>query len=412
MNKTKGYFFGEYEVLFGKYSGPDFSRRCFIFPGQGGAFPGMFKEEYLNFKIIQDKFAQADLLAKKFNLPKISDYVLNPNKIKKEILPAVANLALFTLELAIFDILKSLKIYPKIVTGHSFGEYAAIVAAGIVFFEEMFEIVYYRDHFCPSTNFAGFMIAVNADAKKLKTILNKEDYYISNLNSPNQTVISVSKNAVDNISKILEEKKIRHKILYNIPQPYHSPYLNDVKKRMEKHFQHKEISCKAPEIPIFSSVLNKLIDKDNFQKKDIKNIFLNQIITKVDFINQIENIYSLRCFNFLEIGNKKLFSVFADDILSSAGKEVKIELASDFLKKNNEAIIGSKNPINSKLFSLINKAIGKITGYEIEKISIEDKFQEDLGIDSIKKADILLTVLNEANIRPGEDFNTSEFVSV
>ena len=414
MDSYKGYYFGRYVILTDEYSGVDFSRRCFIFPGQGGAFPGMFKEEYFNFKIIRDKFSQADLLAKKFNLPKISDYILNPNEIKKEILPAVANLALFTLELAIFDILKSLKIFPRIVTGHSLGEYAALTAAGTVSFEEMFEIVYYRDHFCPPANFAGFMIAINADVKKIKTILNKNkgDYHISNLNSPKQTVISVSKNAVDNISKILEEKKIGHKILYNVPQPYHSPYLNGVKKTMEKHFQHKEISCQAPETPIFSSVLNKLIDKNNFQKKDIKNIFLNQTTTKVDFINQVEKIYDLRCFNFLEISNKKLFSVFAEDILVSDGKEVKIELASDFLQKGGETIAISKKPTNNKLFSLINKTIGAMTGYEIEKISFEDKFQEDLGIDSIKKADILLTVLNEANISLGEDFNTSKFESI
>lgn len=410
MNKTKGYFFGEYEVLFGEYSGPDFSRRCFIFPGQGSAFPGMFKDEYFKFKIIQDKFARADLLAKKFNLPKISDYILNPNEIKKEILPAVANLALFTLELAIFDILKSLKIFPRIVTGHSFGEYAAISAAGIVSFEEMFEIVYYRDHFCPPANFAGFMIAVSADVKKLKTILNKEDYYISNLNSPKQTAISVSKNAVDNISKILEEKKIRHKILYNIPQPYHSPYLDGVKNKIKQYLKNKKIHFKKPEIPLFSSVLRKIIDKNNFKKEDIKNILLNQITTPVDFISQIKLIYGLKCFNFLELGNKKLFSVFVEDIL--AGKEIKTEVVSNFLRKTEEKTAKPANLGENKIFSLINKAIGKITGYEIEKISIEDKFQEDLGIDSIKKADILLTVLNESNIHPGEDFNTSEFVSV
>ena len=410
MNRTKGYFWGEYEVLFGEYSGPDFSRRCFIFPGQGSASPGMFKEEYSNFKIIRDKFALSDSLAKKFDLPKISDYVLNPNKIKKEILPAIANLALFTLESALFDILVSLKIIPRVVTGHSFGEYAALTASGVVSFEEMFEIIYYRDHFCPPTNSVGFMIAVSADAQKIETILKKEKYYISNFNSPKQTVISVAKNTVDTITRILESEKIRYKILYNIPQPYHSPYLDGVKKKIKQYFKNKKNHFKEPEIPLFSSVLRKIIDKNNFQREDIKKILLNQITTPVDFISQIKSIYDLKCFNFLELGNKKLFSVFVEDIL--VGKEIKTELASDFLQKTKEKAIESANLKKSKIFSLINKAIGKITGYEIEKISIEDKFQEDLGIDSIKKADILLTVLNEANIHPGEDFNTSGFVSV
>lgn len=411
-NNYQGNYFGKYRILTEGYSGADFSRRCFIFPGQGGVFPGMFRDEYLNFKIIRDKFVQADLLAKKFKLPKISDYILRPEKIKKELLPATGNLALFTLELAIFEILESLKIFPRIVTGHSFGEYAALTAAGTLSFEDMFEVVYCRENFCPPANAAGFMIAVNADAKRIKSMLGSEEYHISNMNSPQQTAISVSADNAANISRILKEKEVRHKILLNVPQPYHSPYLNGVKKKMSDHFRRKEIRCQAPKIPVFSSVLNRLITKDNFKKEDIKNIFINQITTRVDFIGQIEQIYGPQCSSFLEIGNKKLFSVFAEDILASAGKEAKIELASDFLRKTRPADARSTEPVNSKLFSLINKTIGAITGYEIADISVEDRFQEDLGIDSIKKADILLTVLNEADIRPGEDFNTSKFESI
>lgn len=410
MDKTKGHYFGEYNILFGGYPGPDFSRRCFIFPGQGSAFPGMFKNEYFEFKTIRDKFALADSLAQKLNLPRVSDYVLNPGKLKKDIFPIIANLALFTIESALFEILISQGKVPKILTGHSFGEYAALVASGIASFDEIFDIVYHRDYFCPPANSVGFMIAAGADAQKIEAVLKKEEYYISNFNSPKQTVISVAKNTADAITKILESKKIRYKILYNIPQPYHSPYLDGVKSKIKQYLRNKKIRFKKPEIPLFSSVLRKKIDKKNFRKEDIKNILLNQITTHVDFISQIKSIHGLKCFNFLELGNKKLFSVFVEDIL--AGKEIKTELASDFLRKTEEKAIKPVNQGENKIFSLINKVIGKITGYEVEKISIEDKFQEDLGIDSIKKADILLTILNKADINPGEDFNTSEFTTI
>ena len=412
MNKTKGYYFGKYSVSLGKYSGPDFSKRCFIFPGQGAAFPGMFKDEYFKFKIFREKFALADSLAQKLNLQKVSDYILNPDKLKKETFPIVANLALFTIESALFEILISQNKIPKILTGHSFGEYAVLVASGTASFEEIFDVVYHRDYFCPPANSTGFMIAAGTDAKKIKTILGKEKYFISNFNSPRQTVFSVAKNNVDVIAKILEDKKIRYKILYNIPQPYHSPYLNGVKSKIKQYLKNKKIHFKKPETPLFSSVLKKKIDKKNFRKEDIENILLNQIITPVDFISQVKFIYGLKCSNFLELGSKKLFSIFVEDIL--IGKEIKTELALDFLQKTKteERTVETDNLKENKAFSLINKVIGKITGYEIEKISIEDKFQEDLGIDSIKKADILLTVLNEANISPGEDFNTSEFTTI
>jgi len=129
MNKSQGYYFGSYNILMDEYLGVDFSRRCFVFPGQGAAFPGMFKNEYFNFETIREKFEKADLMALKFGLQKISDYILNPEDLKKETLPIVRNLALFTLEVALHEFFVSKKIVPKIVTGHSFGEYAALVAS-------------------------------------------------------------------------------------------------------------------------------------------------------------------------------------------------------------------------------------------------------------------------------------------
>lgn len=412
MNKSRGYYFGRYDVSFGEYSGPDFSRSCFVFPGQGSAFPGMFKDQYLEYRIIREKFELADKLVEKLNFPKVSDYILNPDGLEKETLPVAANLALFVLESALFDLFASLKITPEIVTGHSFGEYAALVASGIISFEEMIIIIYNRDIFCPEANSLGFLMAVNADVKQVKSILGKRDYYISNINSPKQTVIAASKNSVDEIARIFEAEKIKCKILYNVPQPYHSPYLLEVRKKIEKHLKTRKFSFGKPRIPIFSSVLKKLIDENNFKKEDIEKILVNQITTQVDFISQIKSIYGLGCHYFLEIGHKKLFTGFIDDIMAESGKEVKTDYALNALQKEKKNDAEPASPTENKIFSLVSRIIGEVTGYKVEKIYPGSRFQEDLGIDSIKRAEILLTVFDELKIMLGEDFNTSEFKNI
>ncbi|MBU1179218.1 SDR family NAD(P)-dependent oxidoreductase [Patescibacteria group bacterium] len=413
MNKSRGYYFGHYDVSAEKYFGADFSRKCFVFPGQGSAFPGMFKEQYFAFSVIREKFIKADFLAGKYKLQKISDYILRPENIKKEVLPIIRNLALFTLETALYELFVSQKIIPEIVTGHSYGEYAALVASGIISFEEMFDIVYHRDFFCPPANSLGFMIAVSAGEKEIKKILGKGEYYFSNFNGPRQTVISVSAEKRNEISRLLEKGGVNYKILSDVPQPYHSPYLNGAKDKVEKYLQGKKIIFKKPKIPLFSSVTKRLIDENNFSEKEIRYILINQITTPVDFMKQILSVYDSGCFNFVEVGPKKVFSRLVEDIL--ADKEVKTGFAPDLLgeQKHEKKIVSA--PASRKkntLFSLVSKTIGKITGYEIEKISFEDRYQEDLGIDSIKKAEILLTVMKESDISPGEDFNTSAFRSV
>ncbi len=410
IEKKRGYYFGEYEIVSERYLGKDFSRRCFIFPGQGVANPGMMKEVYLQTKIIQDKFLEADYLAKKFGLPKISAYILNPEILDEEMMHIVANLALFTLECALFDVLIFEKIIPQMLTGHSFGEYAAIVSSGMVSFADMFNIVYQREKLCPMPNVAGHMIAIRAAANEVKDILGKNEYSISNLNSPNQTVISVSPKNMERIKNILKDKKTKHIVLVKVSQPYHSPYLNMARDDIVKYIENNKLIIKKPKIPLYSSVLKKMIDKDNFEEKEIEDILKNQITEPVNFIKQIRFSYTEGCANFLEVGPKKIFSGFVEEILDN--EKIKTDFVANLSIFKKEKAQNNNQESKVKLFSMASKIIGKITGYEIERISFEDRFQEDLGIDSIKKADILLTILDESGIEPGEDFNTSQFKSV
>ncbi len=59
-NFFTGQFYGKYSVSFKKYEGIDFSRKCFVFSGQGSAHQGMFKDEFLANEIIRKRFEQAD----------------------------------------------------------------------------------------------------------------------------------------------------------------------------------------------------------------------------------------------------------------------------------------------------------------------------------------------------------------
>ena len=63
-------------------------------------------------------------------------------------------------------------------------------------------------------------------------------------------------------------------------------------------------------------------------------------------------------------------------------------------------------------FKLVSDVIAKITGYQLESISLEDRFQEDLGIDSIKKTEILFTVMDRLNYRPEGEVDYSQFERV
>lgn len=409
-NNTKGYYFGRYEIAEEAYSGDDFSRRCFVFPGQGFAFPGMFRQEYYEHKEIRETVAQADDMAKRFGLGNVSDYIVAPEHIRKEQLPIVRNLALFTLEVALSRLLVAQKIVPMALTGHSYGEYAVLVAAGVLSFEDALAVAYHRDHFAPPPNEEGFMIAIAADESTVRATLEGMEFHVSNLNAHTQTVVSVRGARVEEAKKMLERKGLKHKVLMDVPQPYHSPYLNEVRDAMRRYVDGKTIKINKPHTPFVSSVTHAVVDERHCKGKDIRRIMTEQITEPVRFIEQIEHAYGLGCRTFVDVLGTNSFGGFIKNIL--AGKNIKIYAGSDLIRSRQQRPARAIAAKDSKLFALVSRIIGEITGYEIEKISLEDRYQEDMGIDSIKKADILLTVLSESKIDPGEDFNVSQFGSV
>jgi acyl carrier protein len=66
----------------------------------------------------------------------------------------------------------------------------------------------------------------------------------------------------------------------------------------------------------------------------------------------------------------------------------------------------------SPFFKIISKYISHITGYDLIEIGIDDHFQEDLRIDSIKKAEIVFKTLQETNTHIEESLSLAKMRSV
>lgn len=236
--KTKGLYYDSYNIKNKEYKGINYSRKCFLFPGQGSAYPEMMKD-LLNIDFIKEKFNISDELAKRNNLGQVSNYILNPKDINNEELHIIRNLALYTLEVSLFDyLIIEKKIKPEILTGHSFGEYSVLVCSGVISFEDMFEIILFREKTLPKPNQAGYMMAIKIGIEELEKIKLKTKFEISNINSNRQVVISVdNKENLKNICEEIEKLDLKSTILESVPQPYHSSYLNPYKKNKKKYIK-------------------------------------------------------------------------------------------------------------------------------------------------------------------------------
>ena len=109
--------------------------------------------------------------------------------------------AMLTANVAMLRLMDHFGFRPDMVTGHSLGEYAALVAAGVLSFAEALEVVSARGREMKKVSMDdnGCMAAVSAPIEEVEKVLKTIDGYvvIANINSPLQCVIGGSTAGVD-----------------------------------------------------------------------------------------------------------------------------------------------------------------------------------------------------------------------
>lgn len=377
-------------------------RYGYVFAGQGGASPGMMAEHFPRPEF-RETFAHADALAHKLGLPAVSDHLLREGWTGTA---GAQNLSLFALEVALFRAMVARGFAPGWLTAHSFGEYAALVASGMVSFEQMFPLVAHREAICPPPNERGFLIAVGGDGNQTQQWLEGLDYALANFNSATQTVVAVSPEARDAVVERVKSEGGKCKVVPT-PQPYHSPLLGDLPEKMGAFLDTHPLDLRPPRIPLYSSVTQTWLKGE---KKEFREVVEGQLVRQVHFIHQIAALRSQGCERFCEVGPRVLFRPLIEE---NCGEKKEVVFAGERLgPKVVEAVRTRPTGKKGKLLGLVNDVIGRITGYELEGIALEDRFQEDLGIDSIRKTEILFTVMDELKVNPEGDLGFNNFEQV
>ena len=290
-----------------------------IFPGQGSQIVGMGKEFFEKYDLVKELFKEADDVLG-INLSKI---ILEGPKEKLD-LTENAQPAIFLISYSIFNVvLKEFNIdlkKAKYFAGHSLGEYSALSAAGYLGFSDTLKLLTIRGKAMQSAVPAGKggMIAVlGSTVEILEKILiesqKNSSIQIANDNSVGQIVLSGNNTDLNNFIDVLKINKIK-----NIKLPVSAPF-------------HCKLMKKATE------VMNKEIEKSNFQSSDIlliSNVTANEISSKDELkkllIDQIENrvrwresvINMINCGvnHFIELGPGKVLS----GLIKRINKDVKI----------------------------------------------------------------------------------------
>ena len=182
--------------------------KSYVFPGQGSQFVGMCNDLYQKYPSLKEMFKKAeDILG--FN---ISDIMFNGTS-EDLMQTKVTQPAIFIHSMAILKILGD-SFKPEKVAGHSLGEFSALVAAGVLSFEDGLKLVSTRamamQKACENTN--GTMAAILAlENNVIDNVCTNVDGKVvaANYNCPGQVVISGEYTAVQKACELLTEKGAR-----------------------------------------------------------------------------------------------------------------------------------------------------------------------------------------------------------
>lgn len=270
---------------------------AFIFPGQGSQKVGMGAELSTTYPIAAEVFDEADEILGR----SISELCFEgPETELKQ--TENTQIAILTCSVATLRILTHLGIVPKVVAGHSLGEYSALIAAGVLDFKDALRLVSARAQFMSEAGIQknGTMAAIlGMPTEQLQNIINQVDgvVVIANFNCPGQLVISGENVAVNEVVALASEKiGARRCRPLPVSGAFHSPLMESAQEKFKPVIE--SVSFKPLQTDIVLNVTGDYVtDIDN-----IKRLLLQQIIEPVQWENTLNSIEKHGITNFIEVG--------------------------------------------------------------------------------------------------------------
>lgn len=146
---------------------------------------------------------------------------------------------------------------PAVVAGHSVGEYAALVAAGVLELDAALRLVTRRAELMAAVDVEGGMSAVigldrGAVEAVVESVGRPTDLVIANDNAPGQVVISGLREPLVAAEELLRQGGARRVIRVSVSGPFHSPLMAGVAEQLAEAFEAETWS--DARVPIMSNV--------------------------------------------------------------------------------------------------------------------------------------------------------------
>ena len=306
---------------------PSEAKVAHMYPGQGSQYVGMTHDLNHRFTGVGEVWEKADItMVEVLDGETLSSFVLRDNLSQEEKEEAEFKLkqteytqpAMLTADLAIEAALNAHGHKPDMVAGHSLGEYAALMSAGILDMDGALRAAAARGTEMGSVEIddKGLMASVTAPYTRIAEIIEEIDGYViaANKNSPKMTVIAGETAPVKEAMSKFQSEGFQSVELAT-SHAFHSRIVAPANEPLRRFLEGLEI--RWPSIPITSNVDGGWypMDDGSDSKTAVLSKLAPQMASSVEWTKQINSMYEAGARIFVEVGPKRALTVFASQIL-------------------------------------------------------------------------------------------------
>ncbi len=293
---------------------------AFLFPGQGAQYPHPSRETAVFISELAGAIEAADYAFNGLFDKRFSHYLYPPRTFTAEARQQAGNAlsdtkvaqpAIGVISCGYLDFLDRIGLSADMVAGHSYGEYTALHAAGVISREEFLRLSIIRGRTMAEAceKAPGSMAAVLASRDDVQGHLNGSGVIVANHNGPRQTVISGGREQVAAVLEKLDAAGLSYKVL-PVSGAFHSPAMSEAQGPLAEAIA--QAPMREPARTVFSNVTAKPYE---VSVEAIRQQLSGHLLSSVEFVREIEAMYDAGARIFVEAGPRTILTSLAAEIL-------------------------------------------------------------------------------------------------
>nr|WP_304100665.1 ACP S-malonyltransferase [Mitsuokella multacida] len=283
------------------------NKLAFVFPGQGAQAIGMGKDLFDQYDVAKRLFAEADEALGYSIKDMCFEGPADDLKLTANTQPAI-----LTVSVIVNEILKEHGVQPDVAGGHSLGEYSALVAAGVLSFQDAVALVHKRGQYMQEAvpvGEGGMAAIIGLDDEAIAAACEKAtkeagEVQPVNFNCPGQTVIAGTTHGVEKAVEELKAAGAKKAVVLPVSAPFHSTLMKPASEKLAAELAKVAIHDAA--FPVVSNFTGELETK----AEEIKANLVAQADHPVRWIACVKTMQAFGADTFVEAGPGKTLCGF------------------------------------------------------------------------------------------------------